>query len=41
MIDAQGFQTVVSLFNIDLVSRPDPALFRIDDTTGPGPNRRH
>jgi outer membrane lipoprotein-sorting protein len=41
VIDAQGFQTVVSLFNIDLVSKPDPALFRIDDTTGPGSNRRH
>jgi outer membrane lipoprotein-sorting protein len=40
VIDAQGFQTVVSLFNIDLVSKPDPALFHIDDTTGPGAPRR-
>jgi outer membrane lipoprotein-sorting protein len=41
VIDAQGFQTVVSLFNIDLVTKPDPALFHIDDTTGPGSPRRH
>jgi len=36
VIDSQGFQTVVSLFNVDLVTKPDPALFHIDDTTGPG-----
>jgi outer membrane lipoprotein-sorting protein len=41
VIDAQGFQTVVTLFNIDLVTKPDPALFHIDDTTGPGFNRKH
>ena len=41
LVDAQGFQTVVSLFNIDLVSKPDPALFHIDDTTGPGSPRKH
>jgi outer membrane lipoprotein-sorting protein len=39
--DAQGFQTVVSLFNIDLVTKPDPALFHIDDTPAPGSPRRH
>ncbi len=31
VIDAQGFQTVVTLFNIDLKSKPDPALFHIDE----------
>jgi outer membrane lipoprotein-sorting protein len=36
VIDAQGFQTVVSLFNIDLVTKPDPALFHIDDSVAPG-----
>ena len=42
LIDAQGFQTVVSLFNIHLVTKPDPALFHIDDTTGTGGGpRRH
>jgi outer membrane lipoprotein-sorting protein len=40
VIDAQGFQTVVSLFNIDLVSKPDPSLFQIDDTAGPGAQRK-
>ncbi|THD48317.1 MAG: cell envelope biogenesis protein LolA [Bradyrhizobium sp.] len=32
VIDAQGFQTVVSLFNIDLTTKPDPDLFHIDQT---------
>jgi outer membrane lipoprotein-sorting protein len=31
VIDAQGFQTVVTLFNIDLKTNPDPALFHIDE----------
>ena len=31
VIDAQGFQTVVTLFNVDLKSQPDPALFHIDE----------
>ena len=31
VIDAQGFQTVVTLFNIDLKTKPDPALFHIDE----------
>ena len=32
VIDAQGFQTVVTLFNIDLKTKPDPAIFHIDET---------
>lgn len=36
VLDPQGFQTVVSLFDIDLVSRPDPALFHIDDAAPSG-----
>jgi outer membrane lipoprotein-sorting protein len=31
VIDAQGFQTVVTLFNVDLKSQPDPSLFHIDE----------
>ena len=31
VLDAQGFQTVVTLFDIDLVTKPDPALFHIDE----------
>ena len=31
MIDAQGFQTVVTLFNLDLKTKPDPSLFHIDE----------
>ena len=26
-----GFQTVVTLFNVDLTTNPDPALFHIDE----------
>jgi outer membrane lipoprotein-sorting protein len=29
--DAQGFQTVVTLFNIDLTAKPDESLFKIDE----------
>jgi len=29
--DAQGFQTVVTLFNLDLTTRPDPDLFAINE----------
>jgi outer membrane lipoprotein-sorting protein len=36
VLDAQGFQTVVTLFNVDLVTKPDPALFHIDDAATPG-----
>ena len=38
VIDAQGFQTVVTLFDVDLATKPDPALFHIDErltTSGP------
>jgi outer membrane lipoprotein-sorting protein len=31
VIDAQGFQTVVTLFNLDLTTQPDSALFHIDE----------
>ncbi len=31
VIDAQGFQTVVTLFNLDLTAQPDAALFHIDE----------
>ena len=31
VIDAQGFQTVVTLFNVDLKTKPDPSLFHIDE----------
>lgn len=33
VVDSQGFQTVVTLFDIDLVSKPDPTMFAIDATT--------
>jgi len=39
VIDAQGFQTVVSLFNVDLTSKPDPELFHINELLGAGPRR--
>jgi outer membrane lipoprotein-sorting protein len=29
--DAQGFDTVVTLFNLDLTARPDESLFKIDE----------
>ena len=32
VIDAQGFQTVVTLFNVDLRTNPDPGLFHIDES---------
>ena len=41
VIDAQGFQTVVSLFNVDLTSKPDPDLFHIQQAMPGGPNSRH
>jgi outer membrane lipoprotein-sorting protein len=31
VLDAQGFQTVVTLFNVDLTTAPDPDLFHIND----------
>ncbi len=30
VVDPQGFQTVVTLFDLDLVSKPEPSLFHID-----------
>ena len=42
VIDAQGFQTVVTLFNVDLKTEPDPALFHIDEAPANQlGNRRH
>ena len=32
VIDAQGYQTVVTLFNLDLKTVPDPDLFHIDES---------
>jgi len=29
--DTQGFQTVVTLVNIDLTAKPDGSLFKIDE----------
>lgn len=40
VVDAQGFQTVVSLFDIDLVSKPDPQLFHIEEITPASRNLR-
>ena len=31
VLDSQGLQTVVTLFNVDLTTAPDPALFKIDE----------
>ena len=32
VLDAQGFQTVVTLFNVDLTTKPDPDLFHINES---------
>ena len=32
VIDAQGYQTVVTLFNLDLKTTPDPELFHINES---------
>ena len=40
VIDAQGFQTVVSLFNVDLTSKPDPNLFHIQQAMPGATNGR-
>jgi outer membrane lipoprotein-sorting protein len=40
VIDAQGFQTVVTLFDLDLTTKPDPALFHIDESLSLPGNRR-
>lgn len=31
VLDSQGLQTVVTLFNVDLATVPDPSLFKIDE----------
>jgi outer membrane lipoprotein-sorting protein len=31
VLDSQGLQTVVTLFNVDLTATPDPSLFKIDE----------
>jgi outer membrane lipoprotein-sorting protein len=31
VLDAQGLQTVVTLFNVDATATPDPSLFKIDE----------
>jgi outer membrane lipoprotein-sorting protein len=40
VIDAQGFQTVVTLFNLDLTTEPDPQLFHINETPTAPPTIR-
>ncbi len=40
VIVAQGFQTVVTLFDLDLTTKPDPALFHIDESLSLPGNRR-
>ena len=35
VIDPQGFRTLVSLFALDLVTKPDPSWFYIDDRVQP------
>ena len=40
VIDAQGFQTVVTLFNLDLTARPDAGLFHIDELPANQPGNR-
>jgi outer membrane lipoprotein-sorting protein len=35
VIDPQGFRTLVSLFALDLVTKPDPAWFHIEDGVQP------
>ncbi len=40
VLDAQGFQTVVTLFNVDLTSKPDPDLFYINNSPASDMNKR-
>ena len=40
VVDAQGFQTVVSLFDVDLTSKPDPDLFHIQQAKPTAPSGR-
>jgi len=39
VLDPQGFQTVVTLFNVDLTTEPDPQLFHINESP-PSPEIR-
>jgi outer membrane lipoprotein-sorting protein len=39
VIDPQGFRTLVSLFALDLVTKPDPTWFYIDDRVQPNLQR--
>jgi outer membrane lipoprotein-sorting protein len=39
VIDPQGFRTLVSLFALDLVTKPDPAWFYVDDHVQPNVTR--
>jgi outer membrane lipoprotein-sorting protein len=39
VIDPQGFRTLVSLFALDLVTKPDPQWFYIDDRVQPNLQR--
>ena len=36
--DPQGYDTLVSLFNVDLTKKPDPSLFKIDQERFLNPN---
>ena len=40
VLDPQGFQTVVSLFNLDLATKPDSQLFYINDNPMSPMNRK-
>jgi outer membrane lipoprotein-sorting protein len=40
VLDPQGFQTVVTLFNVDLTTKPDPQLFYINESPSSPMNRR-
>jgi len=40
VLDPQGFQTVVTLFNVDLTSKPNPDLFYINDSPTSDMNKR-
>jgi outer membrane lipoprotein-sorting protein len=40
VVDGQGLQTVVTLFNIDLTTKPDASLFHIDDSPASSMNRK-
>ena len=35
VIDPQGYETLVSLFNVNTTTKPDPSLFQITYQTGP------